>query len=85
MATRDEFVQAIAVEIERYVSAHPNAADSAEGIRGWWLSPGLRAESPDLVVEALDGLEKRGIVIKTQPEGTVAIYSGTARRMRGVH
>ena len=75
MMSRDEIVRTVAFEIERYLAAHPDAADSAEGIRGWWLPSAFRAEPLSTVVSALEHLEKRGIVSKTELEGAGAIYS----------
>ncbi|MEO8007718.1 MAG: hypothetical protein ABI728_04250 [Betaproteobacteria bacterium] len=57
-------LQAIAREIERYLGANDGAADSAEGVRGFWLSPALRAAPLEHVIAALDRLEKRGLIEK---------------------
>lgn len=43
-------------EIERYLRAHPNASDTLQGVRDWWLE-GLAAVLPLTVVQlALDRL-----------------------------
>jgi len=62
----DDPVQVIADTIERYLDQNPDAADSAEGIRRWWLPPGLSEEAPETVEEALDRLVASG-VIRRQP------------------
>ena len=80
MNSREEVVRTIACEIERHFEAHANAADSVEGIRGWWLSPALRAEPLTVVLSALEELELRGLVTKTELEGTGAIYSKAVPR-----
>jgi hypothetical protein len=80
MNSREDVVSAIAREIERHFETHSNAADSVEGIRGWWLSPTLRAEPLAAVVAALEELERRGIVVKTELEGAGAIYSKASVR-----
>jgi hypothetical protein len=75
MSSRNDVVSAIAREIERHFEAYPNAADSVEGIRGWWLSPALRSESLDNVLVALEELQRRGVVAKTESEHIASIYS----------
>jgi hypothetical protein len=85
MERREQIVQAIAVAIEQHVSLHHDAADSAEGIRDWWLSHPLREEPLDLVLMALALLEKRGIVVRKSLEGVGVIYASAARRSGPVH
>ena len=79
MSSGDEIVQTLIDEIERYLSAHPNAADTVEGIRGWWLPPELRMEPLERVISALGYLERRGFVAKAKLEGDAEIYSAAAR------
>ncbi len=71
----DDVVQDIAAEIRHYILAHPDAADSIDGIHRWWLMPALRDESPQRVEAAVAQLvrerELRHIV---QEDGRV-IYS----------
>jgi len=69
--------QAIAEDIARYLKRHPQAADSAEGIRRWWLGSG-RVESLEATECALDYLEKRGLVLKKRL-GDQIIYCYTGR------
>jgi hypothetical protein len=58
----DTDVQQIAVQIERYLQSHPNAADTAEGIARWWL-PGQGIQvSPLIVQQALDYLGSKSVV-----------------------
>lgn len=85
MTSRDEIVRTIAFEIEQYLSAHPDSADSAEGIRGWWLPPSLNAEPLTTVILALENLERRGVVAKTELEGVGAIYSSAGRNEGTLH
>jgi hypothetical protein len=64
--------QVIAHTIQRYVEVNPDAADSAEGIRRWWLPPGLAEESPATVEEALDRLVAAGVISRRPlPDGRV--------------
>jgi hypothetical protein len=55
----DPEVERIALELEHYVSLHPTAADTPEGIARWWLvdhgSPAVNH-----VEAALDLLVQRG-------------------------
>jgi Fe2+ or Zn2+ uptake regulation protein len=67
-------VAAVARAIERYLKDNPAAADTASGIRGWWLPSALRAEL-SVVVSALDLLETQGMVDKTIRQGGEVIYS----------
>jgi hypothetical protein len=55
-------VQQIADEIECYLKKHPNAADTIEGIKKWWL-PQHEIEVSSLIVQqALNYLGSRLIV-----------------------
>ena len=48
--------------IAGHLAAHPRAADTAEGIRRWWLAPRHGEVALDLVVQALKELEREGVV-----------------------
>ena len=58
--------------IHRYLNAHPDAADSAEGVAKWWLpSMNVTASVPE-VEEALEQLLTLGLVRKrTLADGRV--------------
>jgi hypothetical protein len=69
---QEEPVQVIAHTIRRYLEVNPDAADSAEGIRRWWLPPALAEESPGTVEEALDRLVAAGVITRRPlPDGRV--------------
>ena len=70
MPAEDAAVALVAERILRYFDEHPNAADTAEGIRKWWLPPG--AEAP--VQAALDALVARGLVELVSAAGGDGIY-----------
>ncbi len=70
----------IASEIERYFELHPEAADSVEGIRRWWLTFPFTEESLETVKAALAYLEEAGNVVKRRVEGGTVVYS----RKRGL-
>lgn len=61
----EEMLNAIALEIERHLAENRGAADSAEGIRAWWLPPSLRAVPLESVIAALERLERAGVVKKS--------------------
>ena len=65
-------VNTIAEEIARYLREHPDAADSLDGIRQWWL-PRVRLQEATAQVEgALEELLGRGVVVRqVMPDGTV--------------
>ncbi len=51
--------------ILRHVQAHPNAADTVEGIARWWLEDFGPEPSRSAVQQALDRLEAAGQMIHT--------------------
>jgi hypothetical protein len=60
--------------LERYCAEHPNAADSVEGVRTWWLAdPTIPREA---VEEALDALVDRGLLaVRALSDGTIVYFS----------
>jgi hypothetical protein len=68
-------VNAVAREIERYLDAHPDAADTIDGVMQWWL-PATSAAVPRVVVErALTALVEKGqLASRTLVDGSV-IYA----------
>jgi hypothetical protein len=78
MSSDEQVTRAIADEIERYLQQHPIAADSAEGIRTWWLPPRLRGSDLASVLRALEQLEARGLVCRREMQGVATMFSSTA-------
>jgi len=76
----DAEIEGIARDVEQYVSLHPTAADTADGIARWWLD---RAEPPPLssVEAALESLMSRGLLARSSLPDGQAVYS--ARQARG--
>jgi len=71
-------VEAVASAIEQYLICNPRAADTASGIRSWWLPEHLRSEPLPTIIDALEALETRGTVSKTLRPGGEVIYSVSA-------
>ena len=68
-------IDAVAGEIRRYLDAHPDAADTVDGVLQWWLPAASAAVSREIVEHALDTLVAKGdIVRRTHADGTV-IYA----------
>lgn len=63
-----EFDQSLYVAglIEKYLQGHPNAMDSMEGIRNWWITQQKLQESAYCVSVALDLLMEKGVVERVQ-------------------
>ena len=75
MVSDAQRVRSVAEEIARYLTDHPGAADSVEGILNWWLARQRYADSKAEVEQALEELVKQNKVKRaTLPDGTV-IYS----------
>ena len=75
----DITVSVIAADIERYLAAHPLAADTVDGVRRWWLSEAVRDASVAEVEQALEVLEQRGVVIRRVVFGGSVMFSARAR------
>jgi hypothetical protein len=77
----DAEVRAVAAAIRRYLTDHPQAADTAQGIQRWWLLPSF-GELPLTTVEAaLAKLEDEGAVRRVESDWAPAAWAragGTA-------
>jgi phage host-nuclease inhibitor protein Gam len=67
--------------LRRYCTAHPNAADSVDGVRRWWLAdPAIPLAD---VEAALEALVKRGMLaVRRLPDGTAVYFNRAARDPR---
>jgi hypothetical protein len=66
----DGHIERIAHEIERYLVAHPEAADTVSGIAQWWLVGEDEALAD--VERALESLVRRRVVAqKRLPDGSL--------------
>ena len=52
----------VAQWISDYLAGHPDAADTAEGVQRWWLAPRHGEVALEVVEQALEALERRGVV-----------------------
>lgn len=57
----DDEVTVVVRALVSYLRAHPLACDSALGIAQWWLKP-EDVVSMDVLVQALDWLQRRGVL-----------------------
>jgi len=57
-----EIISEIAGEIVRYLMAHEKAADTLEGVAGWWITQRYFETSLELVLKALELLCQQGII-----------------------
>jgi hypothetical protein len=68
-------VERIAQEVERYIAANPDAADTVEGIARWWLMLADVEAALMRVEAALDLLVRRGVMSRQLlPDGN-CVYS----------
>ncbi len=77
----DRGIGSVVQAIRDYLTRHPEAADSPEGIARWWLSgAGVGASVAD-VRAALDCLVEQGIVSSRQlPDGGQIYGAAAAKR-----
>ncbi len=75
MSDPDHAVRIAADSILRYLADHPDAADTSDGIRAWWLS----GVSKTAVDAALTDLVRRGLVRRQDVPGAAPVYSRAAR------
>ena len=76
MPTTDALIQVI----EAHLSAHPQAADSAEGVARWWLSgQGMATTALELEV-ALNRLVQQQRLRRVQLADGNTLYCGSANR-----
>ena len=66
--------------ILQYLREHPEAADTAEGIRAWWLQEQGAGRSIGDVRVALEQMVERGLLTRIDRVGMSTVYRGARRR-----
>lgn len=85
MTTPDDTVLTIAGEIERYLTEHPRAADTVDGVWTVWVAHRRHEASRATVLQALTRLAERGVVrSRPLPDGTIVYSSAVAPPSPGV-
>jgi hypothetical protein len=75
-------------QILQYLNEHPDAADTSDGIREWWLRREGHSESAADVQVALDRLVEQKLIARIDRPGMLAVYCSTHRHngaSRGRH
>jgi hypothetical protein len=75
LATYSERIGVIARRIECYVTQHPQAADTSEGICMWWLGNERGGDSLEDVQIALDYLVETGRLSRLVHADGTTIYA----------
>jgi hypothetical protein len=73
----------VAETIRRYLASHPSAADSEVGIAEWWLAELGGEGAVTDVREALDLLEREGVVEVCLLDDGRCVWRASTRRDRG--
>jgi hypothetical protein len=68
-------IERLAREIRDYLDRHPQAADTLEGIVGWWMARQRFEQSAERIARALDHLVSIGAVQLRHTPGNRAVYS----------
>lgn len=83
MADDEQLAEELAREILAYLDAHPDAADSLEGVVQWWILHERFLRGVRAVHRALDRLVDRGEVERVAgPDGRPLYRAGPRRRAR---
>lgn len=59
---RSEQIDSTVQAITAYLRAHPNATDTLQGVRDWWLTDAARSWRLDVIQAALDRLVDSGAI-----------------------
>lgn len=70
----DKEIETTAAVIDRFLALQPNGADTAENIQRWWAELPVTKSTSDAVKDALNFLERQGMVEKASMEGGGLIY-----------
>jgi Fe2+ or Zn2+ uptake regulation protein len=71
----DAELEQVVAAIKAHFSAHPNAADTVDGIASWWLPESAQGASHALVERALQTLVVEGLVKSRRIANGTVVYS----------
>lgn len=83
MRSRDEVVERIANDIRQWLAHHPEAADTLEGIRDYWLTEATGPQPKELVLKALVRLRENGVVREVRERRGIPVIYCSANRGQG--
>lgn len=76
--------ESISQEILCYLSEHPDAQDTLEGIAEWWLLERKIRDQIALLREAIAGLVKRGLIIEQVIKNLKPRYKINSKKLKEV-
>jgi len=71
----------VAIKILRYLTEHPDAADTADGILEWWLLKQSFFEEEKVVEKALERLFEQKLIFRVEAADTRKHYRLNAERI----
>jgi hypothetical protein len=74
----DEVGRRLRDAVVRYVRTHPHAADTATGIRTWWVS-GCGPDEAHAMDVVLESLVTEGVLTRMSLPGDVALFVARSR------
>ncbi len=74
MNDEQDAVRSVAERIRRHVAEHPNAADTANGVAGWWFAKADPLIDPAVVEAALESLVADGSFERVVLAGGAVVY-----------
>lgn len=69
-----DWIDRVAREIEEHVAAHPDAADTSEGIATWWIGRQRFLDADRTIEMALDRLVAQGRMERREQPGGAVLY-----------
>lgn len=70
----DSSLSVMAREILTYLTAHPDAQDTLDGIAQWWLPQATIRYDRTVIEKALAELTREGMVIEIDVQGSSSLY-----------
>jgi hypothetical protein len=71
----------VAIKILRYLTEHPNAADTADGVLEWWLLKQSIFDEERVVEKALEGLVEQKLIFQVEAADRRKYYHLNAERI----